>query len=55
MVAHEAGLYKKHGPDVELIEFSSGTDLIKAIVGGQLDTGVLGFTNAVAWASKGPI
>ena len=38
---------------MELVEFSSGTDLIKAIVGGQLDTGVLGFTNAVAWASKG--
>ena len=53
MVAHEAGLYAKHGLDVELIEFSSGTVLIKAIVGGQLDTGVLGFTNAVAWASKG--
>ncbi|WP_028239414.1 ABC transporter substrate-binding protein [Stutzerimonas azotifigens] len=53
MVAHEAGLYAKHGLDVELVEFSSGTDLIKAIVGGQLDTGVLGFTNAVAWASKG--
>src|SRR3546814_10146190 len=53
MVAHEAGLYKKHGLDVELIEFSSGTDLIEAIVGGQLDNGVLGFTNAVAWASKG--
>ncbi|MGA6097058.1 ABC transporter substrate-binding protein [Stutzerimonas marianensis] len=53
MVAHEAELYKKHGLDVELVEFSSGTDLIKAIVGGQLDTGVLGFTNAVAWASKG--
>ena len=53
MVAHEAKLYEKHGLDVELVEFSSGTDLIKAIVGGQLDTGVLGFTNAVAWASKG--
>ncbi|EIK52194.1 hypothetical protein YO5_01379 [Stutzerimonas stutzeri TS44] len=53
MVAHEAGLYAKHGLDVELVEFSSGTDLIKAIIGGQLDTGVLGFTNAVAWASKG--
>lgn len=53
MVAYEAKLYEKHGLDVELIEFSSGTDLIKAIVGGQLDTGVLGFTNAVAWASKG--
>lgn len=53
LVAHEAGLYKKHGLDVQMVEFSSGTDLIKAIVGGQLDTGVLGFTNAVAWASKG--
>src|SRR5689334_17478137 len=53
ILAKEAGLYKKHGLDVELIEFKSGTDLIKAIVGGQLDSGVLGFTNAVAWASKG--
>jgi NitT/TauT family transport system substrate-binding protein len=53
LVAYEAGLYKQHGLDVEMVEFSSGTDLIKAIVGGQLDTGVLGFTNAVAWASKG--
>jgi NitT/TauT family transport system substrate-binding protein len=53
IVAHEAGYYKKQGLDVELVEFKSGTDLIKAIVGGQLDSGVLGFTNAVAWASKG--
>ena len=53
ILAHEAGLYKKQGLDVELIEFKSGTDLIKAIVGGQLHSGVLGFTNAIAWASKG--
>lgn len=53
IAAHEGGFYKKHGLDVELIEFKSGTDLIKAIVGGQVDSGVLGFTNAVAWASKG--
>lgn len=53
IAAYEAGFYKKQGLDVELVEFKSGTDLIKAIVGGQLDTGVLGFTNAVAWASKG--
>ncbi|HJV73754.1 MAG TPA: ABC transporter substrate-binding protein [Noviherbaspirillum sp.] len=53
IVAQEGGYYKKHGLDVELVEFKSGTDLIKAIVGGQLDSGVLGFTNAVAWASKG--
>ncbi len=53
ILAHEAGLYKNHGLDVELIEFRSGTDLIKAIVGGQLHSGVLGFTNAIAWASRG--
>lgn len=53
ILAYEAGLYEKHGLDVELIEFSSGTDLIKAIVGGQLDTGVLGFTNAASWSSRG--
>ena len=53
ILAHEAGLYKKRGVNVELIEFQSGTDLIKAIVGGQLDSGVLGFTNAIAWASRG--
>ncbi len=53
IAAYEGGFYKKHGLDVELIEFKSGTDLIKAIVGGQLDTGVLGFTNAASWASKG--
>src|SRR5690606_30772810 len=43
----------KHGLDAELIEFGSGTDLIKAIVGGQLDIGVLGFSNAFTWASRG--
>jgi NitT/TauT family transport system substrate-binding protein len=53
ILAQEAGLYKSHGLDVELIEFKSGTDLIKAIVGGQLHSGVLGFTNAIAWASRG--
>lgn len=53
IAAHEGGFYKKQGLDVELVEFKSGTDLIKAIISGQVDTGVLGFTNAVAWAAKG--
>jgi len=53
IAAYEGGFYKKHGLDVELVEFTSGTDLIKAIVGGQLDTGVLGFTNAASWSSRG--
>ncbi|MGO1692934.1 MAG: ABC transporter substrate-binding protein [Marinobacter sp.] len=53
MLAHEAGLYEKYGLDAKLIEFSSGTDLIKGIVGGQLDIGVLGFSNAFTWVSRG--
>ncbi|MAZ05498.1 ABC transporter substrate-binding protein [Marinobacter sp. SS8-8] len=53
MLAYEAGLYEKYGLDARLIEFSSGTDLIKGIVGGQLDIGVLGFSNAFTWASRG--
>ncbi|MEX0605694.1 MAG: ABC transporter substrate-binding protein [Marinobacter sp.] len=53
MLAYEAKLYEKYGLDAELIEFSSGTDLIKGIVGGQLDIGVLGFSNAFTWASRG--
>lgn len=53
MLAYEAGLYEKHGLDAELVEFSSGTDLIKAIVGGRLDIGVLGFSNAFTWVSRG--
>ncbi|SDL37487.1 NitT/TauT family transport system substrate-binding protein [Modicisalibacter muralis] len=53
MLAYEAGLYEKYGLNADLIEFSSGTDLIKAIVGGGLDIGVLGFSNAFTWASRG--
>jgi NitT/TauT family transport system substrate-binding protein len=53
MLAKDAGFYEQHGLDVELQLFDSGTDLIKAIVGGQLQAGVLGFTNAATWASKG--
>ena len=53
IAAYEGKFYEKQGLDVQLVEFKSGTDLIKAIVGGQLDTGVLGFTNAAAWSSRG--
>ncbi|HET8791513.1 MAG TPA: ABC transporter substrate-binding protein, partial [Modicisalibacter sp.] len=53
MLAYEAGLYEKYGLNADLIEFNSGTDLIKAIVGGGLDIGVLGFSNAFTWASRG--
>lgn len=53
IAAYEGKLYEKQGLDVQLVEFKSGTDLIKAIVGGQLDTGVLGFTNAASWSSRG--
>lgn len=53
MLALDGGFYDKQGLDVELVLFSSGTDLVKALVGGKLDAGVLGFTNAVTWAAQG--
>lgn len=53
MLAYEAKLYEKHGLNVRMQQFKSGTDLIKAMVGKQVDAGVLGFTNAVSWAAKG--
>ena len=53
ILANNAGLYKEHGLDVDMQVFASGTDLIKAVVGGQLDGGVLGFTNALSWLDKG--
>ncbi|WP_409344128.1 ABC transporter substrate-binding protein [Paenibacillus sp. MBLB4367] len=52
LVAYEGKYYEQQGLNVNLKLFSSGTDLIKAIVGGQVDAGVLGFTNAATWASK---
>jgi NitT/TauT family transport system substrate-binding protein len=53
MVAYDAKLYEKNGLNVKMQAFESGTDLIKAMVGGDVDAGILGFTNAVTWASKG--
>ncbi|WP_170008083.1 ABC transporter substrate-binding protein [Bacillus fonticola] len=53
MVAEDAGYYEEEGLDAELVLFDSGTDLIKAIVNGDLDAGVLGATNAVSWAAQG--
>lgn len=53
MLAKDGGFYEKQGLDVELVQFSSGTDLVKALVGGKLDAGVLGFTNAVTWVAQG--
>lgn len=53
MLAKDGGFYEKQGLDVELVLFSSGTDLVKALVGGKLDAGVLGFTNAATWVAQG--
>ncbi|BAS26668.1 ABC transporter substrate-binding protein [Limnochorda pilosa] len=53
MVAYDAGLYAQEGLDPTLQLFGSGTDLIKGLVTGDLDVGVLGFTNALAWVARG--
>lgn len=53
ILAARAGLYEKYGLDAEMKLYTSGTDLIKQIVGGTLDAGVLGFSNALSWISQG--
>jgi NitT/TauT family transport system substrate-binding protein len=53
ILAWRAGIYEKYGLEAEMQVFTSGTDLIKQIVGGNLDAGVLGFTNALSWIDKG--
>ncbi|WP_127585483.1 ABC transporter substrate-binding protein [Paenibacillus koleovorans] len=53
MVAYDGKLYEKHALNVKMQAFESGTDLVKAMIGGDVDAGVLGFTNALTWASKG--
>ena len=52
IAAYEGKFYEKQGLDVQLVEFKSGTDLIKAIVGGQLATGVLACTNPASCSSR---
>tara|TARA_B100000614_G_scaffold182658_1_gene163360 strand:+ start:231 stop:1214 length:984 start_codon:yes stop_codon:yes gene_type:complete len=53
LVAYEGGFYGDRGLEPRLTQFASGTDMVKAIVGGRIDVGVLGFTNALTWASRG--
>lgn len=53
ILAARAGLYEKYGLNAEMQLFTSGTDLIKQIVGGNLDAGVLGFSNALSWIAQG--
>lgn len=53
LVAQEGGFFKKQGLDVALTAFDSGTTLVKGLVTGSLDIGILGFSNAFTWASQG--
>lgn len=53
LIAEEAKIFEKNGLDTKLTAFTSGTSLVKGLVTGQLDIGVLGFTNVITWNDKG--
>jgi NitT/TauT family transport system substrate-binding protein len=46
-VAYEAGYFKKHGVDLELIKINGGSLTAQALVGGSLQVGALGGPNVI--------
>ncbi|MFB3817510.1 MAG: ABC transporter substrate-binding protein [Candidatus Methylomirabilales bacterium] len=53
VVARDKGFFTAQGLEAEVTAFTSGPTLVKGLVTGQLDVGVLGFTNAITWAAQG--
>lgn len=53
VVARDKGFFAAQGLEAEVTAFTSGPTLVKGLVTGQLDVGVLGFTNAITWAAQG--
>jgi len=53
VIARDAGFFAAQGLDAQVTAFTSGPTLVKGLVTGQLDVGVLGFTNALTWAAQG--
>lgn len=52
-VAQEAGIFKKEGLEVELVEFQNSADGINAVTAGKLDIGTFGTTAPLLFYSKG--
>ena len=53
VIARDKGFFAAEGLDAQVTSFTSGPTLVKGLVSDQLDVGVLGFTNAVAWSAQG--
>ena len=52
-VAQEGGYYKKHGVDIELIHFSGGGEVVRAVSSGASDIGMVGTSAAIIAVSRG--
>ncbi len=53
-IADQAGLFKKHGLDVQLIYISAGSVIVPAILSGQVDIANMSSAPALtAWARGG--
>ena len=53
IVAEQKGLFKRHGLDVEVVEFTSGPLLFQALAGQQIDIAYIGFAPAAHWYGRG--
>jgi len=53
IIAEKKGFFKKHGVKANLLKFTSGPVLYKAIVSGDLDIAYVGFPPAYHWRAKG--
>src|ERR1700732_5094310 len=52
-VAVDAGIYEKEGLKVDLLEFRGGSELIKAVVSGAVDIGVVALAEITAGIDAG--
>ncbi|GAA2645035.1 ABC transporter substrate-binding protein [Paractinoplanes durhamensis] len=52
-IAEAQGIFAKHGLKVEIVDFSAGSDLVKAIVGGTVQAGEVTGLDVVAAAASG--
>ena len=52
-VAAEAGIFRKQGLQVDVVEYRGGATALRALLAGEVDAGMLGITDAIVAASKG--
>jgi len=53
VIARDKGFFAAQGLDAKVTAFTSGPTLVKGLVTGELDIGILGFTNAITWSAQG--